>query len=1027
MMWHSLPLRDAILPPRLPGLCICCVIIGFFALFTSTATSEIITFGSLSNGKFYTYDKAPASGYPDKWGNAWTDGVRLTDESYGGDFPWTNWVGWADPGTVEITMDLGRPSSVSQMRVHCASRITGGGIRFPAQVSFLTRETTNGGWVPWGGAINGPPDTAAFSTAWITGNGGTVVASQVKLLLAGVAGANLFVDEVDVTGWITNRWRGAPRWGCYHGSFPAESADGTNWFYSAAEFELQAGKMTAGNLYYSAMGATAFSKVGANYATNLASVGFLGRSYDGSRFQQVGMNPPNDGLGSSAADVASGVWDSYFTQFFTDYKDAGLRSGYANLIYLRLMNEFNGSWTAWSGDPDNYRIAFRRIYNIAQQLGVADRFVWVWSADSGGSSASKYSIPLYYPGDDYVDWVGLSLYPHSYFLGASNMPTAQINRIYPMYADRKPFMISEGGYQTNVNQVEWIYEWFGAIRTNFPMIKAFFWENHAAQSTGRRIDFSPATVAAYREACRDPYFLPTPEPWEKTFHGINASLANRDGWKRVSAADNHSDLWVAGDSLDQGLPAACVSGLVEGRSDVYALLPAEAGDDYALGGDLIDFASLPGGRSSSTRVYFESRVDENGGVLWNGWCVELARVYVNETNWHDEAIIRDTAGDVAGSASLGRISANRKVPFMFQRSGSLVHIILGDLSYSASAPYHPADTVVRMCHTVEGFGAPSGLFGVTGITLSSEHAKREDFAEINGPMPTGPDARWQVAATSADMPGNPALFTNFPATLVANDTNYDYLINPMPSGRVAGLTSGKMELYTTIPPQAGKKYRITGSLLDYMPAGAAVNRGMQTRVWIECDIDSAGQVRRRGWSFVLRKAYSPANPSGWYVRTEIRNPNDVVVLSSNKGQPSGIYPARFIFVRNGSNVTLALGTLIHSAQEDYAAVNNKVSLYCRPELDGGTENSNETGFYDLRIMYRTRPPAAAAPVLTILPGGTLIATGESNRIYQLQATSALAPSGWTHAAFLTNLYGSLAWTNEGVGDDKKFFRLKVID
>ena len=149
---------------------------------------------------------------------------------------------------------------------------------------------------------------------------------------------------------------------------------------------------------------------------------------------------------------------------------------------------------------------------------------------------------------------------------------------------------------------------------------------------------------------------------------------------------------------------------------------------------------------------------------------------------------------------------------------------------------------------------------MTGITLSSELAKREDFAGINGPMPSGGTAKWQVAAASADITTNLAIIlTNYPAAITANDTNMTFYDNPMPASRVSGLASGKMELFTTIPSQAGDKYRITGELLDYMTP--AVNRGMQTRVWIENNINATnGQVSRRGWSFVLRKMYDPLHP-----------------------------------------------------------------------------------------------------------------------------------------------------------------------
>ena len=54
------------------------------------------------------------------------------------------------------------------------------------------------------------------------------------------------------------------------------------------------------------------------------------------------------------------------------------------------------------------------MYNIAEQTGAAARHIFVWSAnDVSFPQASWNRIENYYPGDQYVDWVGTSCYPHS--------------------------------------------------------------------------------------------------------------------------------------------------------------------------------------------------------------------------------------------------------------------------------------------------------------------------------------------------------------------------------------------------------------------------------------------------------------------------------------------------------------------------------------------------------------------------------------------------------------------------------------
>ena len=312
----------------------------------------------------------------------------------------------------------------------------------------------------------------------------------------------------------------------------------------------------------------------------------LARSYDGWRLQQVGMNPTN---GATAADVASGIWDVFFDRFFSDYNNASLRSGCTDYIFFRLMNEFNVSSSSWYNDPTNFKIAWRKVYNIAQANGVADKFIWVWAPEAVGLDPTPY-----YPGDEYVDWVGLSVYPHTWLSGTTNLPAALINQVYQIYSDRKPFMISEGGYDTNkVDPVDWINEWFSSIKTNFPMMKAAFSGKPCRPEFGRRIDCSTAALSAYRAACDDPYFLPTPVVWERGFRGIGAALVNHDRWVAVTDPNNNPNVWSANDSQDGGFPAAYAEGLTANWSDLYTRLPPEAGRQLRLAGRVGGFCLRP--------------------------------------------------------------------------------------------------------------------------------------------------------------------------------------------------------------------------------------------------------------------------------------------------------------------------------------------------------------------------------------------------------------------------------------------------
>jgi hypothetical protein len=113
-------------------------------------------------------------------------------------------------------------------------------------------------------------------------------------------------------------------------------------------------------------------------------------------------------------------------------------------IFLRYASEMNGSWVVWNGDPQKYIEKFRLVHDVMAEE--APNVAMVWSP----GDVPAYSMDVYYPGDDYVDWVGVNMYTEPYENGdpaQSNMqattPIERLDYLYKKYSDRKPLMISE--------------------------------------------------------------------------------------------------------------------------------------------------------------------------------------------------------------------------------------------------------------------------------------------------------------------------------------------------------------------------------------------------------------------------------------------------------------------------------------------------------------------------------------------------------------------------------------------------------
>ena len=109
----------------------------------------------------------------------------------------------------------------------------------------------------------------------------------------------------------------------------------------------------------------------------------------------------------------------------------------ARPIYLRIGYEFDGPHNAL--EPAEYVRAYRRIVDIMREEGV-DNVALVWHSYSY-KTYRDYPLSDWYPGDDYVDWVGISVFFQPYDdpdLGPESDAVLEFAR-----AHRKPVMIAE--------------------------------------------------------------------------------------------------------------------------------------------------------------------------------------------------------------------------------------------------------------------------------------------------------------------------------------------------------------------------------------------------------------------------------------------------------------------------------------------------------------------------------------------------------------------------------------------------------
>lgn len=211
--------------------------------------------------------------------------------------------------------------------------------------------------------------------------------------------------------------------------------------------------------------------------------------------------------------------DDYLIQFAKDAAKADIP------IFLRYASEMNGSWVSWHGDPKKYIAKFKLVHDVMEKY--APNVAMVFSP----SSDPKQNIDDYYPGDEYVDWVGLSMYSVKFFNGDVKQPADHVNPldlldyVYELYADRKPIMISEfaathfskaGQTDATAFAVTKLSMLYSGIKLKYPRVKAIHWFSlnaiEDAYKDDRKLNNYSLTenkkvLEAYSKAISDPYFL----------------------------------------------------------------------------------------------------------------------------------------------------------------------------------------------------------------------------------------------------------------------------------------------------------------------------------------------------------------------------------------------------------------------------------------------------------------------------------------------------------------------------------------
>lgn len=210
--------------------------------------------------------------------------------------------------------------------------------------------------------------------------------------------------------------------------------------------------------------------------------------------------------------------DAYLNRWADDAARCGTH------VFVRFGGEMNGAWTLWGRDPRRYRRAFRTVAEVLHRATPNAALIWAPNA------TPTDKLDQFWPGDDAVDWVGISLYLVRFYDDSltrpayNDHPATFIAPFYAKYAAHHPICLVECGISRR-SRVEnkdaddfaaiRIFDLLDAVKVRFPRLKMVCWfdrNNLSRARPGRRLnDYSlpegSQALEAFRAATNEPYFL----------------------------------------------------------------------------------------------------------------------------------------------------------------------------------------------------------------------------------------------------------------------------------------------------------------------------------------------------------------------------------------------------------------------------------------------------------------------------------------------------------------------------------------
>lgn len=214
----------------------------------------------------------------------------------------------------------------------------------------------------------------------------------------------------------------------------------------------------------------------------------------------------NVAINASAYQIARGTYDAKIAEWAGHVKQY-LDLGGSRSVIIAPLQEMNYAGSKWSCDPGNYKIAYRKFVDTFRSMGIGETQVRWAFAPNNWTSPGCGSIADYYPGDAYVDVIGISAYNWGTCVGSRWESPAGVfgpalNELRSTVNALKPYVIAQTAAPRSSScggdQSRWVRDSFTYL-SNDPNVVGLMWFNFAKE-TDWRIWAKPTVSTGWRDA-----------------------------------------------------------------------------------------------------------------------------------------------------------------------------------------------------------------------------------------------------------------------------------------------------------------------------------------------------------------------------------------------------------------------------------------------------------------------------------------------------------------------------------------------